>query len=69
MIVQCCVCKKVRKDGHWVELRTPLRKGAFVSHGYCPVCAAKAFEEVRRVVADSAKEPDSKKKTRVYSAA
>ena len=50
MIVQCCVCGKVRHDGRWesrdreVAATNPMD----ISHGYCPACAAEAFAEVRR---------------------
>jgi len=44
MDVQCCVCKKIRVEGRWVESDAAPRE---VSHGYCPVCADDAFREVR----------------------
>ena len=47
MIVQCCVCKKIRQDGGWVEPKKWLDPEN-VSHGYCPACAAEAFAEIRR---------------------
>ena len=48
MKVQCCVCKKIRRDTGW---RTPTTEELFdprASHGYCPQCAEKAFGEIRR---------------------
>lgn len=47
MVVQCCVCKKVRMDGNWVDAQADQVRLAEVSHGYCPVCADDAFREVR----------------------
>ena len=50
MIVQCCVCNKVRDaQGEWV---TPAEKidREQASHGYCPACAADAFAEIQRWV-------------------
>lgn len=46
MIVQCCVCRKIREAEEWVEPSgTPYSPGE-VSHGYCPPCAAQAFAEL-----------------------
>jgi sensor domain CHASE-containing protein len=44
----CCYCKRVRDDtGYWSQIDTYIRKHtkASVSHGYCPECAAKFYEE------------------------
>ncbi len=44
----CSSCKRVRDDtGYWNQIDTYLHRhtGAHFSHGYCPECAAKAFEE------------------------
>ncbi|HNR31862.1 MAG TPA: hypothetical protein PKI11_13315 [Candidatus Hydrogenedentes bacterium] len=49
MIVQCCVCGKVRKGAIWVLVQAPLSRHAEVSHGYCPGCAHAAFEEMKRI--------------------
>jgi len=47
MIVQCCVCKKVRDDGKWTRLDdAPIPDTNDVSHGYCPECAANAFAQL-----------------------
>ncbi|MDZ4859270.1 MAG: hypothetical protein SGI88_09805 [Candidatus Hydrogenedentes bacterium] len=49
MIVQCCVCEKVREDGQWFALGKPVNHHeTLVSHGYCPGCAAEAFGELYR---------------------
>lgn len=46
MVVQCCSCRQVRKGKQWEEpVQSDLAGG--VSHGYCPVCAAKVFAEIR----------------------
>jgi hypothetical protein len=47
MVVQCCVCKKVRDGLEWKSssLRVLVEE---VSHGYCPECASQAFEAIRR---------------------
>jgi hypothetical protein len=44
----CCYCKRVRDDtGYWSQIDTYLHKhtNASLSHGYCPECAAKFYEE------------------------
>jgi len=45
MIVQCCVCGKVRReDGAWDPAdQHPSEK---ISHGYCPDCAREAFANI-----------------------
>ena len=49
MVVQCCLCRQVRKGKQWEEpVQADLAGG--VSHGYCPVCAAKAFAEIQDLV-------------------
>ncbi len=47
MVVQCCVCRKVRVAGRWVSGEELVREQSGISHGYCPPCAAVAFEEIR----------------------
>ena len=47
----CSVCKKIRDDKDaWQQMETFISKHseAVFSHGYCPDCAAKALEEVKR---------------------
>lgn len=47
MVVQCCVCKKIRIDGVWMLTESNAARFDEVSHGYCPSCADDAFREVR----------------------
>jgi hypothetical protein len=48
MLVQCCVCGRVRKDARWVRsAKAERHPHEAVSHGYCPRCAEKAFEDIR----------------------
>ena len=47
MVVQCCVCKKIRIDGVWRASDPSAPRFEEVSHGYCPSCADDAFREVR----------------------
>lgn len=49
MLVQCCVCKKVRKGGTWTHVSEKELASQHVSHGYCPKCAAEAFAEIRKM--------------------
>ena len=46
MTVQCCICKRVREGQVWVDQVLSEQEEANTSHGYCPVCAAKAFAEI-----------------------
>ena len=47
MTVQCCMCKRVREQQRWVDPGFNTVDITDISHGYCPVCAAKAFAEIR----------------------
>lgn len=47
MLVQCCVCKKVREAGRWKESSDIDIGDRDFSHGYCPPCAAQVFAEIR----------------------
>jgi sensor domain CHASE-containing protein len=54
----CCYCKRVRDDtGYWSQIDTYLRRHtkAAVSHGYCPECAAKFYEDCGLDVPDNIK--------------
>ena len=44
MTVVCCVCRRVRHNGAWVEEEVPADE--LPSHGYCPECAAQARVEL-----------------------
>lgn len=50
MHVQCCVCKKFKKNEEWME--TPSHSQEFreakISHTYCPHCLSQAMEEIKR---------------------
>jgi sensor domain CHASE-containing protein len=54
----CSYCKRVRDDsGYWSQIDTYLRKhtNASLTHGYCPECAAKFYEECGIDVPDNVK--------------
>jgi len=54
----CCYCKRVRDDtGYWSQIDTYIRKRtkASFSHGYCPECAVKFYEECGIEVPDKVK--------------
>lgn len=55
MIIQCCVCKKVRNKSRWIELSDTLDVEARISHGYCPKCVTEAFAEIESCVGESEK--------------
>ncbi len=43
MLTQCCVCKKIRKEGGWVPAPEHYNDA---SHTYCPRCAEVARREI-----------------------
>ena len=47
MLVQCCICGRIRKGKEWLQMEALDVTGEDTSHGYCPVCAARAFDEIR----------------------
>ncbi|MAF13298.1 MAG: hypothetical protein CMI53_00185 [Parcubacteria group bacterium] len=60
MIVQCCVCKKIRRgpegSATW-SLAAKEDLGPGVSHGYCPKCADKALAQIRNAQGKSVRIP------------
>ncbi|MBI5092606.1 MAG: hypothetical protein HZB26_09210 [Candidatus Hydrogenedentes bacterium] len=51
MMIQCCVCKKVKTGSSWAGVPNPEVVAAHASHGYCPTCAAAAFAEIEQIAA------------------
>ncbi|NJD90616.1 MAG: PAS domain S-box protein [Geobacter sp.] len=52
LIPICAGCKKIRDDkGYWSQLETYISEHADVlfSHGYCPDCYAKVYEEIENI--------------------
>jgi len=41
MIVQCCICQRVRDGEAWRPADPAELKGNNISHGYCPDCEDK----------------------------
>ncbi|GEM_PF-2519276 len=48
MIVQCCVCGKIRHDARWIIPTHQQLKNEQISHTYCPLCAHKTITEYRK---------------------
>ncbi len=44
MKVQCCVCKRTKRDGTW---QPALHIDNEASHTYCPDCSRKALAEIK----------------------
>jgi hypothetical protein len=38
MIVQCCMCHRVREKASWVRVPDPARVSREASHTFCPNC-------------------------------
>ncbi len=56
MLPICSSCKKIRDDkGYWTQVESYVsqRTQAEFTHGYCPECAAKVMEEIKRLKASS----------------
>ena len=49
MVTICCVCQKTKTEDGWINQPQPLHE--LPSHGYCPICAQKALEEIREMQA------------------
>ena len=47
MTVQCCVCKRIREGGQWLEWADNSFPERNVSHTYCPLCAAGMFSTIQ----------------------
>jgi len=43
LISVCCVCKKIKYNGEWVERQIP--KGYTPTHTYCPTCYEQALKD------------------------
>jgi len=56
MFTQCCVCKKIRENNHWLHVPDYIVANASISHGYCPDCALTATRELDML------HPETKKK-------
>ena len=48
MIIQCCVCQKVRLENQWVEAIANLSAENEISHTYCPACKAQFILVIRK---------------------
>lgn len=57
MLVQCCIpeCKAIKQGGRWVYKSDSQYSSVLslydkdkISHTYCPPCAEKVFEEMRK---------------------
>ena len=55
MLIQCCVCKKFRRNGQWHAGARLAEHDGRISHSYCPECAERAFEELKAVYRPHAK--------------
>jgi len=41
MIVQCCMCHRVREGAAWVRVREPAAVARQANHTFCPECERK----------------------------
>jgi hypothetical protein len=46
MVVQCCVCQKVREGSEWVAVEEPYLATRRISHSYCPICKKASLDAI-----------------------
>ncbi len=46
MVIQCCVCAKIRNGARWETPESTLSPKSPVTSSYCPVCADEARAEI-----------------------
>lgn len=46
MVVQCCICKRIRVDGRY-RLPWPGELDGEIAETYCPRCAQERLEEIQ----------------------
>ncbi len=46
MMIQCCVCGKIKDGGRWTMPDAFGADKATISHGYCPLCFNNALNEI-----------------------
>lgn len=66
MLPMCTSCKQIRDDkGYWNQIETYIKNhtDASFSHGYCPKCALKYFEENNLPVSEDLREAVAKQGT------
>ena len=51
MVVQCCVCQKVREGEEWIAVEDLSLSARVVSHTYCPVCEKASLRELKEMSA------------------
>jgi len=49
MLIQCCVCLKVRQGKKWVTVAKPYQAMRNASHTYCPECLKVSFKSLKKV--------------------
>ena len=48
MVIQCCVCLKVKEENRWVIVEEPLLVMQYASHTYCPRCMEASLRALRQ---------------------
>jgi len=62
IIIQCCVCKKIRQGDHWVMPPHLLHSLAdSISHGFCPLCYTAELSKVDKWIAEEEEKKKAKK--------
>jgi len=51
VIIQCCVCLKVREGDRWIVVEEPYTVMQHASHTYCPLCKKASFGSLQELLA------------------
>lgn len=46
IVVKCCECNRVRREGQWLSQEDHEQHNVVYSHGYCPACLVRAYEHM-----------------------
>lgn len=47
MELVCCVCGKLKVNGHWMHAKIP--ENTLLSHGYCLSCMNEVLDEIKKL--------------------
>ncbi len=48
VIIQCCVCLRVRQGNKWTSVAKPYKVMRHASHTYCPKCMKESFGSLKK---------------------
>jgi hypothetical protein len=48
VVIQCCVCLRVRQGNRWTSVAKPYKVMRRASHTYCPRCMKESFGSIKK---------------------